>query len=63
MNAHAPILPDDLSQLSPGELKKLELKIARKHSGMFPWEAVVIEVRDAQDLKGVHQHPTRRMPH
>ena len=41
MNAHSTILPDDLSQLSDGELKKLELKIARKHSGMFPWEAVV----------------------
>ena len=41
MNAHSAILPDDLSQLSNGELKRLELKIARKHSGMFPWGAVV----------------------
>ncbi|MEP0391009.1 MAG: fatty acid desaturase [Erythrobacter sp.] len=41
MNAQSAILPDDLSQLSNGELKRLELKIARKHSGMFPWEAVV----------------------
>lgn len=41
MNAHSQILAGDLSQLSKAELKKLELKIARKHSGMFPWEAVV----------------------
>ncbi|MEM6476302.1 MAG: fatty acid desaturase [Pseudomonadota bacterium] len=41
MNAHSPILPDDLSQLSDAELRKLELKIARKHSGMVPWDAVV----------------------
>ncbi|WP_298300958.1 fatty acid desaturase [uncultured Erythrobacter sp.] len=41
MNAHSVIVPDDLSQLSDAELKRLELKIARKHSGMFPWEAVV----------------------
>lgn len=41
MNAHSTSLPDDLSQLSKAELKKLELKIARKHSGMFAWEAVV----------------------
>lgn len=41
MNAHSSLLPDDLSQLSNGELKRLELTIARKHSGMFPWEAVV----------------------
>jgi len=41
MNAHSTILPVDLSQLSNAELKKLELKIARKYSGMFPWEAVV----------------------
>lgn len=40
MNAHSSILPDDLSQLSDAQLKKLELKIARKHSGMVPWEAV-----------------------
>ena len=41
MNAQAEILPADLSQLSNAELRKLENKIARKHSGMFPWEAVV----------------------
>ena len=41
MNVQSPILPDDLSQLSDGQLRKLELQIARKHSGMFPWEAVV----------------------
>jgi fatty acid desaturase len=41
MNAHSEILPADLSNLSNGELKRLELKIARKYSGMFPWEAVV----------------------
>ena len=41
MNAHSPILPDDLSQLSNAELKRLELKIARQHSGMVPWEAVI----------------------
>ena len=41
MNAQNPILPADLSQLSDAELRKLELRIARKHSGMFPWEAVV----------------------
>ncbi|WP_234032106.1 fatty acid desaturase [Parerythrobacter jejuensis] len=31
----------DLSQLSDRELRKLELQIARKHSGMFPWGIVV----------------------
>lgn len=38
MNAHSSdILPADLSNLSDAELRKLENKIARKHSGMFPW--------------------------
>ena len=41
MNAHSPIVPSDLSQLSDGELKKLELKIARKYSGKVPWIAVL----------------------
>ena len=41
MNAHTALVPEDLSQLSDAELKRLELKIARKHSGMFPWGAVV----------------------
>ena len=41
MNVQSRIVPDDLSQLSSAELRKLELKIARKHSGMFPWGAVV----------------------
>ena len=41
MNAQSPILPADLSQCSDAELRKLERQIARKHSGMFPWEAVV----------------------
>jgi beta-carotene hydroxylase len=40
MNAQTPIIPADLSQLSERELRKLENKIARKHSGMFPWGAV-----------------------
>ncbi len=40
VNAQSVILPDDLSQLSDAELRRLELKIARKHSGMFPWGAV-----------------------
>lgn len=31
------ILPADLSDLSEAQLRKLENKIARKHSGMFPW--------------------------
>ena len=38
MNARSSdILPADLSNLSSAELRKLENKIARKHSGMFPW--------------------------
>lgn len=41
MNAQSPILPADLSQLSDAELRKLERQIARKHSGMVPWEAVL----------------------
>ena len=41
MNAHSPILPEDLSQLSDAQLKRLELKIARKYSGKTPWIAVV----------------------
>lgn len=41
MNAQSPILPADLSQLSDAQLRKLERQIARKHSGMFPWEAVM----------------------
>ena len=41
MNQQPGLLRDDLSQLSDAELRKLENKIARKHSGMFPWEAVV----------------------
>jgi len=41
MTAQSVIIPDDLSQLSDAELRKLELKIARKHSGMVPWGAVV----------------------
>lgn len=31
----------DVSSMSERDLRKLELKIARKHSGMFPWEIVV----------------------
>lgn len=41
MNAISPIVPDDLSQLSDGELRKLENQIARKYSGKVPWIAVV----------------------
>ena len=41
MNAQDVIVPDDLSQLSDAQLRKLENMIARKHSGMFPWLAVV----------------------
>ncbi len=41
MNAQSPILPADLSQLSDGELRKLENGIARKYSGKLPWIAVV----------------------
>lgn len=33
--------PTDVSGLTHAELRKLEQQIARKHSGMFPWEAVV----------------------
>ncbi len=35
------ILPADLSQMTDAQLRRLELKIARKHSGMVPWLAVV----------------------
>ncbi len=31
----------DLSTLSDKQLRKMEIAIARKHSGMFPWEIVV----------------------
>nr|WP_298894938.1 fatty acid desaturase [uncultured Altererythrobacter sp.] len=31
----------DVTGMSERELRKLELNIARKHSGMFPWEIVV----------------------
>ena len=41
MNAHSPIRPDDLSQLTDAQLRKLELKIARKYSGKVPWIAVI----------------------
>ncbi|MBV7266023.1 fatty acid desaturase [Erythrobacter ani] len=41
MNAHPPSLAIDLSSLSEPELRRLELKIARKHSGRVPWIAVV----------------------
>ncbi|MEO1730886.1 MAG: fatty acid desaturase [Pseudomonadota bacterium] len=41
MNAHSQILPDDLSQLSDAQLKRLELKVARKYSGRTPWIAVI----------------------
>jgi len=40
VNAQAPLSPDDLSQLSAGELRRIELKIARKYSGKTPWIAV-----------------------
>lgn len=33
--------PADIAQMSDRDLRKLELKIARKHSGMFPWEIIV----------------------
>lgn len=33
--------PIDLAALPMRELRKMEQQIARKHSGMFPWEAVV----------------------
>ena len=32
---------ESLSHLSDRELRKLEIEIARRHSGMFPWEIVV----------------------
>ena len=32
---------ESLSHLSVRELRKLEIEIARRHSGMFPWEIVV----------------------
>ena len=41
MNVSDIAIPADLSQLSEGQLRKLELRIAGKHSGMVPWEAVV----------------------
>ena len=41
MNAPSLIIPDDLSQLSNAELRKLESRIAREHSGMVPWGAVI----------------------
>lgn len=41
MNAQSSILPADLSPLSDAELRKLELRIARKYSGRVPWIAVV----------------------
>lgn len=41
VNVQGLTVPDDLSQLSDAELRKLERAIARKHSGMFPWLAVV----------------------
>ncbi|MEM7687808.1 MAG: fatty acid desaturase [Pseudomonadota bacterium] len=41
MNAHSAIRADDLSQLTDAQLRKLELKIARKYSGKVPWIAVV----------------------
>ncbi|QZD93842.1 fatty acid desaturase [Qipengyuania xiapuensis] len=41
MDMNAPVTnPADLSALSDAELRKLENKIARKHSGMFPWGIV-----------------------
>ncbi|WP_284126552.1 fatty acid desaturase [Parerythrobacter aestuarii] len=40
MNAHIPVLPADLSQLSSAELTRLERDIARKYSGKVPWETV-----------------------
>ncbi|MEP0188953.1 MAG: fatty acid desaturase [Erythrobacter sp.] len=40
MNAQSPTLPADLSDLSDAQLRKLENRIARKHSGKVPWIAV-----------------------
>ena len=34
-------LPSDLASLPEKDLRKLELQIARKHSGNFPWEIIV----------------------
>ena len=42
MNAYtSDIVPADLTGLSEAELRKLENKVARKHSGMVPWGTVV----------------------
>ena len=41
MNVHSTIRPDDLSQLTDAQLRRLELKIARKYSGKVPWIAVI----------------------
>jgi len=41
MNVHSNVMSKDLAQLSDAELRKLELKIARKYSGKLPWIAVV----------------------
>ncbi|MEL6707792.1 MAG: fatty acid desaturase [Pseudomonadota bacterium] len=40
MNAHSKIRADNLSQMTDAQLRKLELKIARKYSGKVPWIAV-----------------------
>ena len=37
----------DLSQLSNGELLRLEREIARRHSGMFPWLMVIWAIANA----------------
>ena len=41
MTLQVPIIPNDLSQLSDGELRRLENQIARKYSGKLPWIAVI----------------------
>ena len=41
MNAQTQVTPTDLSQLSNAELRRMELKIARKYSGNVPWIAVI----------------------
>nr|WP_298930811.1 fatty acid desaturase [uncultured Erythrobacter sp.] len=41
MNAQTQVTPTDLSQLSNAELRRMELKIARKYSGDVPWIAVI----------------------
>lgn len=41
MSATELVIPADVSNLSEPELRKLENKIARKHSGMFPYEIVI----------------------